>query len=611
MTSPEDHATETPSFAEIGVRLNALRAELKRRNLNGFIVPRGDEHQGEYVPPSAERLAWLTGFSGSAGLAVVMADRAAIFVDGRYTIQVRDEVPEDCFTIRHLIKEPATDWICENLRDGQTVAFDPWLMSPNQVRRYRAAAEKAGGKLVSVDSNPLDAVWTDQPKPPKGCTVPHHLEFAGVSSENKRRGVAEQLKASEHDAVLLSAPDSIAWLLNVRGNDLPYAPQPLSFAVLYNNAKVDWFVDPDKPAEELAQHLGPDVARYDPEKLGEVLDAMGKKKATVRLSGDTDPEWAADRLRSSGATVAMGQDPCLLPKAIKNDAELDGMRNAHQRDGSALIEFLAWLDIAAADGNLTEIDAADYLEACRRKGGKLKGLSFPTIAGAGPNGAICHYRVTPQSNRPLEPGSLFLVDSGGQYLDGTTDVTRTVPIGEPTEEMCENFTRVLRGHIAIATARFPVGTTGSQLDPFARRPLWDAGLDYDHGTGHGVGSYLNVHEGPHRISKVANSIALRPGMIISNEPGYYKAGEYGIRIENLVAVREADTQGTGDCPTLGFETLTMAPIDRRLVVPELMESQEVAWLNGYHAWVRAHLLPDLGSNTAAWLKAATTPISSN
>lgn len=602
MTPPDDHGAEAPSFAEIAQRLAALREELRTRGLDGFIIPRGDEHQGEYVPPSAERLAWLTGFTGSAGLAIVLADKAAIFIDGRYTIQVRDEVPEDSFTIRHLINEPATDWIQENLDEGKSLAFDPWLLTPNQVRRYRSAAEKSGGELVPVETNPLDTVWRDQPEPPKGQVAIHDIAYAGVTSEDKRHTVAGELKSAGQDAALLSAPDSIAWLLNVRGSDLTYVPQPLSFALLHNDARVDWFVDPDKPSDDLAQHLGPDVSRHEPEKLGVVLDSLGQKKASVRLGGDTDPEWAADRLRTSGATVVAGQDPCLLPKAIKNDTELEGMRRAHQRDGVAVSRFLAWLEKAAVDGNLTEIDAANYLENCRRESGDLKGLSFPTIAGAGPNGAICHYRVTEQSNRQLEPNSLFLVDSGGQYLDGTTDITRTVPVGEPTQEMCENFTRVLRGHIAIATARFPLGTTGSQLDPFARRPLWDAGLDYDHGTGHGVGSYLNVHEGPHRISKVANSVALVPGMVVSNEPGYYKAGEYGIRIENLVAV--CTTGG----PSLGFETLTIAPIDRRLVVPALMEAHEIAWLNDYHAWVREQLLSDMDTETATWLKVATETI---
>ncbi len=609
MSSTENSEPDAPSFSQIAHRLKALRKELKSRGLDGFIVPRADEHQGEYVPPSADRLSWLTGFTGSAGLAVILADQAAIFIDGRYTLQVRDEVPENLFAYRHLISEPATDWIRDNLGEGKIIGFDPWLTTPNQVRRYQLAAEQAGGSLAATTSNPVDAVWADRPGPPQGRIVPHDLEYAGKSSLDKRHDIATILTDAGQDAVVLSAPDSIAWLLNVRGEDLPYAPQPLSFAVLHSDGSVDWFVDPEKPTAELAQHLGPDVSRHDPEDLGDILDALGRHKALVRLSGDADPEWVAERLRTAGASIATGQDPCLLPKAIKNDTELDGMRNAHKRDGNALVKFLAWLDQAAEGGNLTEMEAADYLESCRRQSPKLKGLSFTTIAGAGPNGAIVHYRVTPESNRPLEPGSLFLLDSGGQYPDGTTDVTRTIAIGTPSDEMRENFTRVLRGHIAIATARFPVGTTGSQLDPFARRPLWDAGLDYDHGTGHGVGSYLNVHEGPHRISKTANSIPLAPGMIISNEPGYYKTGAYGIRIENLVAVVVADTQGAGDNPTLGFETLTQAPIDRRLVVTELMESQEVAWLNGYHAWVRANLLPGMNSETAAWLKAATSPIS--
>ncbi len=602
--TPDLTEADTPSFAETARRTEALRREIKSRGLDGFIIPRADEHQGEYVPPSAERLTWLTGFTGSAGLAVVLADRAAIFIDGRYTLQVRDEVPENLFTFRHLGSEPATDWIKDELGTGQTIGFDPWLTTPNQVNRYRKAAEQAGGSLIPVDTNPIDAIWDDQPEPPQGEIVAHGLEFAGKSSHDKRNDIAGVLKNQNQDAVLLSAPDSIAWLLNIRGSDLPYAPQPLSFAILHNDGRVDWFVDPKKPVSGLEQHLGPDVSRRDPEQLRGILDALGENKARVRLSGDADPEWIAERLRQAGAKIAVGQDPCLLPKAIKNETELEGMRTAHHRDGKALISFLAWLDHAAEGGNLTEIEASDYLETCRGKSPELRGLSFTTIAGAGPNGAIVHYRVTPESNRVLEPESLFLLDSGGQYPDGTTDVTRTIAIGKPSDEMCENFTRVLRGHIAIATARFPIGTTGSQLDPFARRPLWDAGLDYDHGTGHGVGSYLNVHEGPHRISKTASTVALVPGMIVSNEPGYYKTGAYGIRIENLVAVIETDQQG----PSLGFETLTQAPIDRRLIVTDLMERKEVDWLNDYHSWVRNNQLSGLDSETAQWLQDATAPI---
>ncbi len=597
-----------PSPDEILERVTALRKEMERQKLDGFLIPRADEHQGEYVPPSAERLSWLTGFTGSAGLAIVMQDKAAIFIDGRYTLQVKDEVPEALFVYQHLINEPATDWIKQELGKEQVIGFDPWLTTPNQLSRYRKAAEQAGGRLEPVAVNPVDAVWADRPSPPKGAISAHGIEYAGQSSQEKRQEIAASLKQLNQAAAVISAPDSIAWLLNIRGSDLPYSPQPLSFAILYDDGRVDWFVDPDKPADDLAQHLGEGVKRFDPSALGDVLEHLGKQQARVRLSGDSDPEWIAERLRSAGASIITAQDPCLLPKAIKNETELEGMRNAHQRDGSALIEFLAWLDMAVRENTLTELEVADKLEEFRRKSSKLRGLSFTTIAGAGPNGAIVHYHVNPATNRVLESGSLFLLDSGGQYPDGTTDVTRTIAIGNPSEEMRENFTRVLRGHIAIATTRFPVGTTGSQLDPFARRPLWSAGLDYDHGTGHGVGSFLNVHEGPHRISKVANNVALIPGMIISNEPGYYKTGEYGIRIENLVAVVEVEGQDESENPSLCFETLTQAPIDRRLVAPELMEKQELAWLNDYHDWVRVNQLPGLDKETAEWLKAATAPI---
>ncbi len=592
-------------------RLKSLRAELKSRKLDGFIIPRSDEHQGEDVPACSDRLLWLTGFSGTAGVAVVTAETAAIFVDGRYTLQVQDEVPRELYEYKHLITEPATAWIESNAGAGERFGYDPWLMTRNQVTRFRKAALSAGASLVAQETNPVDAVWTDRPDPPKAAIVPHEFQYTGKESTEKRAEIAATLNELGHDAAVLAAPDSIAWLLNVRGGDLPNAPQPLSFAIMYGDAHVDWFVDPDKPAEGLGQFLGTDVVRADPQDFGTALDKLGKAGATVSLNGDSEPDWVVERLRDAGAVVEFGDDPCALPKAIKTDAELNGTRNAHHRDGVSLTRFLHWLDNTVIERDITEVEAADKLEEFRRDGGDVRGLSFPTIAGAGPNGAIVHYRAKEQTTRKLEQNSLFLLDSGGQYLDGTTDVTRTMAIGTPTREMRENFTRVLQGHIAIATARFPHGTTGSQLDPFARKPLWDAGLDYDHGTGHGVGSYLNVHEGPHRISKAPNAVALVPGMIVSNEPGYYKTGHYGIRIENLVAVTALEAPAGAERELLGFETLTLAPIDLRLVAPELMQPSEITWLNDYHDRVRAAVAPHLNEAESAWLEQATRTIDVN
>ncbi|MBX6323321.1 MAG: aminopeptidase P family protein, partial [Rhodospirillaceae bacterium] len=522
--------------AERGRRLAALRAELGRRGLAGFIVPRADEHQGEYVPSRAERLAWLTGFTGSAGLAVVLADRAAIFVDGRYTLQVRDQVDTDLFETRHLMDEPPDEWMAAHLPAGGRLGYDPWLHTADALRRLAKGAARARAELVPCADNPVDAVWADQPPPPIAPVVAQELRFTGRDSADKRGEVAGRLKEKGLAAAVISAPDSIAWLLNIRGADVPRTPLPLAFATIDAEGAVDLFIDRRKLVPGLETWLGNGVAVRAPEELGEALDALGRARARVLVDSATAAVWLPDRLRAAGAEVVEDEDPCALPKARKNAAELEGARAAHRRDGAAVARFLAWLDGAAADGGLTEIEAAERLHAFRRENDLFRDLSFDTISGAGPNGAIVHYRVTPQTNRRLRPGELYLIDSGAQYLDGTTDITRTVAIGAPTAEMRDRFTRVLKGHIALATVRFPAGTTGSQLDTLARAALWQAGLDYDHGTGHGVGSYLGVHEGPQRISKIPNRVALQPGMIVSNEPGYYKAGAYGIRIENLVTV---------------------------------------------------------------------------
>ena len=593
--------------ASHGERLAALRAELARRGVDGFLVPHTDEHHNEFLPKRAERLTWLTGFTGSAGLAVVLADEAAIFIDGRYTLQVRDEVDTGLFTPRHVTDEPASDWIGERLAGGR-LGYDPWLHSEDEVKRFAGACEKAGGTLVPLEDNPLDTVWEDQPPPPLAPVVPHDIAFAGQSSADKRTRLAAELANQGIDAALISAPDSLAWLLNIRGCDVPCTPLPLGFALLNADATVDLFIDARKCPPDLAAHLGNQVRAHPPAALADALAELGARRARVRVDPATAAAWLFDRLDEAGAVIERGADPCAAPKALKNAVELDGTRAAHRRDGAALTRFLAWLARTAPQGGLDELAVTAKLAAFRAENERIQSLSFNTIAGAGANGAIVHYRASASTNRRLEPGELFLLDSGAQYLDGTTDVTRTVAIGTPSPEMRDRFTRVLLGHIALATCRFPRGTTGSQLDTLARTHLWRAGLDYDHGTGHGVGSYLGVHEGPQRISKLPNKVALEPGMIVSNEPGFYKAGAYGIRIENLVAVVEAGEVAGGEKPLLAFETLTRAPIERSLIEPALMSEADIAWLDAYHAQVRGDLTPLVDAETAAWLERATAPL---
>ena len=591
-------------------RLAALRAELKRRGLDGFIVPRADEHQGEYVPRAAQRLAWLTGFTGSAGWAVVLADKAAIFIDGRYTLQVRQQVDVSLYAP---VDYPATTpdaWLAENLASGARFGFDPWLHGLSEAERLTAACTKSGATLVPVEGNPVDAVWTTRPPPPLSPVIPQPVELAGESSEDKRARIAKVVADKGADAVLLSQPDSIAWLLNVRGGDVPRTPFPLSFALLRKDTGVDLFIDQRKLPAATRAHLGNGVAVQRPEALAGALEALGRDGRTVWLDPQTAPRWALDRLASGAGgepKLVRDMDPVALPKACKNEVELAGVRAAHRRDGAALSRYLHWLANEAPKGETDEIAASDKLQALREATGSIRDLSFDTISGAGANGAIVHYRASPRSARKLRRGELYLVDSGGQYRDGTTDVTRTVAIGEPSAEMKDRFTRVLKGHIALAMARFPAGTTGSQLDALARYHLWQAGLDYDHGTGHGVGSYLSVHEGPHRISKAHNAVALRPGMIVSNEPGYYKTDAYGIRIENLVAVREAKIEGA-DRAYLEFETLTLAPIDRACIDVALLGAPERAWLDAYHARVREVVGAQLDGEARAWLEAATRPL---
>ena len=598
-------AGATMSAAE---RIAALRAELVRRELDGFIVPLADEHQGEYVPKRARRLAWLTGFTGSAGVAVILARKAAVFVDGRYTLQAANEVDRTLYDIRHLVDEPATDWISANLPEGGRLGYDPWLHTADGAQRLRNACQRKKAQLVPQPVNPVDAVWPGQPAPPLSPIENHCDDFAGASSADKRAEIARALAKDNQDAVVLTSPDSVCWLANIRGADVPYTPFVLAFAILRKDATLDVFTDRRKLRPAVEQKLGPGIRIIERNGFESALDALGSQKLTVRV----DPTGAADaifaRLEAAGAKIARADDPCQGPKAKKNAVELDGMRAAHRRDGAALSRFLAWLATEGPKGTLTEISAADKLEAFRRENDLIQGLSFPTISGAGPNGAIVHYRVSEGSNRRIEPGTLYLVDSGAQYLDGTTDVTRTVAIGTPSDAMQDRFTRVLKGHIALAMAVFPAGTSGAQLDGLARAALWQVGLDYDHGTGHGVGSFLSVHEGPQRISKMPNRIALEPGMIVSNEPGYYETDAFGIRIENLVAVCPAEVGPPGGKAFYRFETITLAPIDLNLIDGRLLSRSEVEWLNQYHARVRETLSPLVDAETRAWLAHATRPI---
>ncbi len=609
-TSGTEHvAAGAGAVAPHAERLAALRAALAERGVEGFLVPRADEHQGEYVPASAQRLEWLTGFSGSAGMAAVLPATAAVFIDGRYTLQVRNEVDTDLFTPRHLSEEPLSDWLAETMESGQRLGYDPWLHTEDQVRRLEKTLAGFGGELVALADNPLDAVWRDRPAAPQAIVEAHDLRYAGQESAEKRETLGRGLQKDGVAAAVITLPDSIAWLLNVRGGDVERSPLPLSFAVLHADGGVEWFVEAAKLSDGLSRHLGNAVSIEQPGRLGDALDRLGGQGVKVQADPATAARWVFERLRAAGAEIVPGADPCQLPKACKNAVELAGARAAHGRDGAALSRFLHWLDQQMAQGAVvTELAAADRLQDFRAATGELRDLSFDTIAGSGPNGAIVHYRVSEESDRTLEPGGLFLCDSGGQYPDGTTDVTRTVALGEPSQEMRQRFTLVLKGHIALGAARFPPGTSGSQLDSLARYALWQKGLDYDHGTGHGVGSYLNVHEGPQRISKLPNSVALRPGMIVSNEPGYYKTGAYGIRIENLVAVTESPRQAGEEREMLAFETLTLAPIDRRLVDPQLLTAEEADWLDRYHARVRAEIGPQLEGESKAWLEAATAPL---
>ncbi|MEM7779536.1 MAG: aminopeptidase P family protein [Pseudomonadota bacterium] len=596
-------------------RLKALREELKRRELDGFIIPISDEHMSEYVGEYAQRLGWLTGFGGSAGFAAVTLERAAIFVDGRYTVQVREQVDEKLFEYRSIPSEQLGDWLNDVCSGGAKIAYDPWLHTWNWVAELEKKVEAAGITMVPATSNPIDAVWSDQPAPSEARAFPHGEDLAGRSSADKRASIAEWLEANELDAVVVPALDSIAWLLNIRGGDVAHTPVALSYVIAHKDGTAELFIAPEKVTPELTQHLGNAVTlRGRDEFVGALSEHPGK---TISIDPDFGVVGIAQALRAGGAKFVFKQDPTILAKAMKNPAEVQGHRDAQARDGAAVSRFLRWLEETAPNGEVDEIEAAAKLESFRRAHGDLRDTSFDTISAAAGHAALPHYRVDENSNIPLPPGSIYLVDSGGQYPAGTTDITRTVWIdtpegSEPTAEMRDRFTRVLKGHIQIDQAIFPQGTNGGQLDILARQSLWEAGVDFAHGTGHGVGSFLAVHEGPQRIAKptggqFGTSQELFEGMILSNEPGYYKPGEFGIRIENLVLTVEKTIEGA-EGRYLGFDCLTFVPIDRRLINRDLLTASEIAWLDAYHARVREIVAPQLEGDDLAWLERETQPL---
>jgi Xaa-Pro aminopeptidase len=588
-------------------RIAGLRQKMQELGLDGYVVPRSDEFQGEYVSPASERLRWLTGFSGSAGLCIVTKDEAVLFTDGRYTIQARQQVDPAIFSIVHSVEEPPHQWLAKNLAAGSVLGYDPWLTTAEAAERLRKACQERGAVLKPVEPNLVDSLWQDRPAAGAEPVSVHPAQFAGRTPGEKIADIGAELEKAKADATVLTLPDSVAWLLNIRGRDVPHTPIVLAHAVVRRAGRGELFVEPSRLPEDVAAHLASVADVRPPAELKAALQRLGAERARVLV----DPEWAADAiasaLQSGGAEIVKGKDPCVLPKARKNATEREGARSAHRRDGVAMARFLHWFDVEAPAGGLDEIAAVTALERFRRDTGVLKDVSFDTIAGAGEHAAIPHYRVSTRSNLEIKPGQIFLIDSGAQYEDGTTDVTRTVIAGEPTALMRDRFTRVLRGLIAISRLRFPKGTMGGHIDAFARSALWAAGLDYDHGTGHGVGSYLSVHEGPARLSK-SDRMVLEPGMILSNEPGYYKEGAFGIRIENLIMVAEPAPIDGGERPMLGFETLTLVPIDLRLVEPALLDEGERDWLNVYHQRVHREIGPFLNEAERRWLDNACRQI---
>lgn len=588
-------------------RLLALRQYLRDVKLNGFLIPHADEHQCEYTPAPAQRLSWLTGFSGSAGFCAVTLDGGAIYVDGRYTLQVRQQVDISSFEPLKLHEDELADWLVSQLKKGDRVGYDPGLHTRAYVEKLSKALARQDIELVPVAENAIDAIWSDRPKALKNPVFPHGLKFSGERSIHKRARLGADLKADDIYAAVLTSLDSIAWLLNIRGSDVAHSPLVIGYLVLKNTGKAEFFVDEDKISDEVRDHLGAGVKIKPYAEILAALKKLGKDGRKILVDPKRTHAVVMDTLEDGGAKLVEKDDPCLLPKACKNNVELEGTRAAHIRDGVAMCKFLCWFEKEVPSGTIDELSASDKLEDFRKKQADFRDLSFDTISAAGPNGAIVHYKSSPETNRKITGDILYLLDSGGQYLDGTTDLTRTLAIGRPSEEQRDRFTRVLKGHIALAQARFPVGRTGAHLDTLARKSLWDVGLDYDHGTGHGVGSYLGVHEGPQSISQRGFDVALMPGMIVSNEPGFYKQKEYGIRIENLVIVQESHFEDE-ERPMNIFETITFVPIDTRLVNAHMMSSAEITWLNIYHAQVREKISPYLKGRELAWLKQATQSI---
>jgi Xaa-Pro aminopeptidase len=586
-------------------RLKSLRSLLKERGLDGYLVTRSDEHQNEYLPANEERLAWLSGFTGSAGFCIVLKDKAAVFSDGRYTEQLASQIDASAFTAVSIIDHPPPEWLATHAKAGARIGYDPRRHTMDNLKRFQAAAEKASIALVASEPNAVDAVWSDRPNAPSAAVGLHPSRYAGVSAGAKLKDIQSWLAGEKRDALLITDPTGIAWLFNLRGGDVSHMPLPIGYAIVPDKGRPQLFMDGRKLSNAIRSQLEDVMDVAEPATLDRALSTLGKSKAKVRIDKDSASVALVNLLRESGGIADVGDNPISLRKAVKNKAECEGARNAQLRDGAAMANFLCWFDDEAPKGKLTEIDAAVALENFRLKTKKLKDISFDTISAAGPNAALPHYRVNMESNRPIKPG-IFLIDSGGQYVDGTTDITRTIAVGKPTAEMMDRNTRVLKGMIAVSQAIFPKGVSGAQIDSFARQFLWQAGLDFDHGTGHGVGSYLGVHEGPQRIAKTG-STPLQPGMMLSNEPGFYKTGHYGIRIENLVLVEERTVIG-GDRAMLGFETLTYCPIDRRLIKLSLLTQDELKWLNSYHAQVLKRIGPLVDKTTLPWLKSACKPL---
>ncbi|WEX76328.1 aminopeptidase P family protein [Sinorhizobium numidicum] len=603
--------TSTPQYGK--ERTAALRAAFAPLGIDGFLVPRADEFQGEYVPASSERLSWLTGFTGSAGVALITQREAIVFVDGRYVTQLKEQVDGSVFTGGDLIGEPPHVWLEGHGPKGFRLGIDPWLHTAAEVRRLEKALAAIDGALVFLDHNPLDRIWTGRPAAPLGRVTIQPIEHAGQLAKDKIATIGAAVEKAKAAAVILTDPSSIAWTFNIRGSDVPHTPHPLARAIIHASGRAEIFLDKRKTGIEQEAYLTQLADIEAPAGFDDRLAALASTGSVIVIDPDLAPFAIGELIRANGGSVIESIDPARLPRARKNAAEIAGSVRAHLQDGAAMVEFLAWLD-KTEPGSVTEIGAAERLEATRATVGErmqnpLKDISFDTIAGAGSHAAIMHYRVTTDTDRPIEAGTMFLIDSGAQYINGTTDITRTVAIGAVPEEQKRFFTLVLKGMIAISTARFPKGSRGVDLDPLARIALWKAGADYAHGTGHGVGSYLSVHEGPQRIARLATQ-ELLSGMILSNEPGYYRPGAFGVRIENLIVVQEASEIEGGDLPMLGFDTLTFCPIDRRLVLPALLTDDELAWLNTYHVETREKLMPLLADdNTRDWLKAATEAIS--